>query len=128
MARCLRAIHARQDPGTGRYTTDDHGECRLYGPLTGFVSPNQVYTQLCLIEKTIDVLQSQTKPTSLERPDRVLVYWYTRELIEGQDRFFATSVTTNDKVLRRSAISYDSLVSFAETIKAPVFLWYTPAD
>jgi hypothetical protein len=109
-----------------RATTDSQGkssspafiEVRTYGPLTGFVSPEQVYTQLCLIKKTID-LHSKNGSAN----DVVMVYYQGQETVDGKGHFFRTSASKFDPELSRSAITCDGLSAyFTETLGAQILL------
>jgi WD40 repeat protein len=102
----LAALRAKLNRD-GQYTAPAFEQVRLYGPLTDYVSAEQVYTQLCLIQKTIDVLASQGSAN-----DVVWVYYKGSESIGKEGHYFLTSVSHYDKDLQRSAVSCEGLAGF----------------
>jgi WD40 repeat protein len=109
----LRATTAK-----GKTSSPAFKEVRFYGPLTGFVSPEQVYTQLCLIKKTIDLHAPDGSAN-----DVVMVYYLGQETVDGKGHFFRTSASKFDPELPRSAITCDGLSAyFTETLGAQILL------
>jgi WD40 repeat protein len=93
-------------------------DVRFYGPLTGFVSPEQVYTQLCLIKKTIDLHSKEGSAN-----DVVMVYYLGDETVNKKGHFFRTSASKFDPDLHWSPITCEGLSSyFTETLGAQILL------
>ncbi len=115
--RALQTLQA-QAKAPGQFRTPAFSEVRLYGPLTGYVSPEHVFTQLCLVKRTIDLLASSGSSN-----DVVMVYFQGAESVSSQGHFFLTSVSQFDRELERSAITCDGLAdSFADTLGAKILL------
>jgi WD40 repeat protein len=115
--RALQTLQARAN-APGQIQTPAFEQVRIYGPLTGYVSPEHVFTQLCLIKRTIDLLASSGSSN-----DVVMVYYQGGEAVNPQGHFFLTSVSRYDKELQRSAITCDGLAdSFADTLGAKILL------
>src|SRR5262249_59531378 len=115
--RALQTLQAQAN-APGQWRTPAFQEVRLYGPLTGYVSPEQVFTQLCLIKRTVDLLAS-----SGSSQDVVMVYFQGGESLSSHGHFFLTSVSQFDRELERSAITCDGLAeSFSETLGAKILL------
>ena len=111
----FQAIGAVAD-ARGEYHTPAFQEVHLYGPLTGFVRPETVFTQLTIIKKTIDLLAHQGSAT-----DVVLVYYQGDEAITPNGHFFKTSLSKYDPVLERSAITCAGLENYyLETLGAKI--------
>lgn len=114
--QALLALRAQKEKGEVK--TPAFASVRTYGPLTGFVSPEQVFTQLCLIKKTIDVLAAEGSPN-----DVVMVYYQGGEAVKADGNFFETSVSKYDKELRRSGITFRGLQGFFdETLGAKLLM------
>jgi hypothetical protein len=117
LAQALGALRARRD-SHGRYWAPAFDEVRVYGPLSGYVTPDQVFTQLCLIKKTIDLLAREGSSN-----DVVWVYYKGAESVGRQGHFFLTSVSNYTKDLGRSGVTCDGLTDFfAETLGAQLLL------
>lgn len=115
--KALQALQAHQD-SKGRCTTPVFEQVRTYGPLTGYVIPEQIFTQLCLIKKTIDLLATEGSAN-----DVVMVYFEGGETVAREGHFFLTSVAEYDPELQRSAITCNGLSSiFSETLGAQILL------
>jgi WD40 repeat protein len=115
--QAITALRATTD-SQGRSSSPAFEDVHFYGPLTGFVSPEQVYTQLCLIKKTIDLHAPQGSVN-----DVVMVYYQGQETVDGKGHFFRTSASKFDPELHRSAITCDGLSSyFTETLGAQILL------
>lgn len=115
--QAITALRATTD-SQGKSSSPAFEEVHFYGPLTGFVSPEQVYTQLCLIKKTID-LHAQDGSAN----DVVMVYYQGQETVDGKGHFFRTSASKFDPELQRSAITCDGLSAyFTETLGAQILL------
>src|SRR5205823_8186022 len=77
-----------------------------------------VFTQLCLIKKTIDLLAAEGSPN-----DVVMVYYHGNEAVKQSGNIFETSVTKYDPALNRSGISFQGLRGFFdETLGAKLLL------
>jgi hypothetical protein len=119
--RVLRSIDASSNM-KGGYQSPVYSDVRLYGPLAGYVSPEQIYTQLCLIKKTIDL-----KALSGSLDDSVLIYVEGNEKVTPEGRFIITSATKYDPNLHASAVSlYGILAYVAETQANQVLLRQIP--
>jgi hypothetical protein len=115
--QAVTALRATTD-SQGRTSSPAFVDVRFYGPLTGFVSPEQVYTQLCLVKKTIDLNAPQGSAN-----DVVMVYYLGQETVDGKGHFFRTSASKFDPELHRSAITCDGLSAyFTETLGAQILL------
>jgi hypothetical protein len=115
--QAFTALRASTD-SQGKSSSPGFQEVHPYGPLTGYVSPEQVYTQLCLIKKTID-LHSQEGSAN----DVVMVYYQGQETVDNQGHFFLTSASKFDPKLLQSAITCDGLSAyFTETLGAQILL------
>jgi WD40 repeat protein len=113
----LTAVNAKADRD-GVLRSPAFSQVRVYGPLTRFVKPEDVYTQMCLIKKTIELLASKDSPN-----DVVMVYYKGDEKVEPQGNYFATSVTKFDKDLKRSGITFKGLQDcFGETLGAKLLM------
>lgn len=113
----LTAVNAKADRD-GVLRSPAFSQVRVYGPLTRFVKPEDVYTQMCLIKKTIELLASKESPN-----DVVMVYYKGDEKVEQQGNYFATSVTKFDKDLKRSGITFKGLQDcFGETLGAKLLM------
>jgi hypothetical protein len=115
-----RALQALQVQGSapGKLKTRAFEQVRIYGPLTDYVSPEQVFTQLCLMKKTIDL-----RATAGSAKDVIMVYYQGEEAVKKDGHFFPTSVSQYDPDLRRSAITCSGLERFfAESLGAKVLL------
>ncbi len=115
--QAFTALRASTD-SQGKSSSPGFEDVHFYGPLAGYVSPEQVYTQLCLIKKTID-LHAQEGSAN----DVVMVYYQGQETVDGQGHFFRTSASKFDPELQRSAITCDGLSAyFTETLGAQILL------
>jgi hypothetical protein len=113
----LSSVHAQADRD-GVLRAPAFSQVRVYGPLTRFVKPEDVYTQMCLMKKTIELLASKDSPN-----DVVMVYYKGDEAVQAQGNYFATSVTKFDPDLKRSGITYRGLQEcFGETLGAKVLM------
>jgi WD40 repeat protein len=113
----LLAVHARAGKD-GRLQAPAFSQVRVYGPLTRFVKPDDVYTQMCLIKKTIDLLASEGSPN-----DVVMIYYKGGEAVESQGNYFATSATKFDRNLQRSGVTFRGMQEcFSETLGAKVLM------
>lgn len=113
----LDAIGAKPDK-RGDYHTSAFSEIRLYGPLNGFVRPEYVFTQLCLIKQTVDLLARYGSAN-----DVILVYFHGEEAINGQGHFFKTSLSRSIPILQRSAITCTGLESYLRDTLGAKLLW-----
>ncbi|MGE3804383.1 MAG: hypothetical protein AB7K24_06900, partial [Gemmataceae bacterium] len=114
--QALLSLRATRDKG--QIKTPAFAQVRVYGPLTDFVTPEHVFTQLCLIKKTIDVLASQGSPN-----DVVMVYYQGGEAVQNDGNVFETSLSKYDKELRRSGISLGGLQDFFDETLGAKLLW-----
>ena len=115
--QALYALQARQK-AEGVYTSQAFEQVRMYGPLNDYVTPDQIFTQLCLIKRTIDLLSTEGSAN-----DVVMVYYQGNEAINRHGHFFLTSVSKYDKDLQRSGITCQGLASFfGETLGAQLLL------
>jgi WD40 repeat protein len=115
--KAVTALRATTNP-QGKSSSPGFEDVHFYGPLTGYVSPEQVYTQLCLIKKTIDLHSPEGSAN-----DVVMVYYLGQETVDGQGHFFRTSASKFDPELTRSAITCDGLSAyFTETLGAQILL------
>jgi WD40 repeat protein len=116
-AQAFTALQATQAGGITK--TPAFEVVRTYGPLTGTaVSPGQVFYQLCLIKKTIDLHARQGSPN-----DVVMVYYQGKETVNEQGHFFQTSLCKYNPRLQESAITCDGLSGyFADTLGAQILL------
>jgi WD40 repeat protein len=102
----------------GKYASPAFEEVRFYGPLTGFVSPEQIYNQLCLIKKTIDLYAPRGSAN-----DVVMVYYQGQETVDPKGHFFSTSASKFDPERHRDTITCDGLSAFfTETLGAQILL------
>jgi WD40 repeat protein len=117
MRQAFTALRANTD-SPGKVYSPGFEEVHPYGPLTGYVSPEQVYTQLCLVKKTIDLHAPEGSAN-----DVVMVYYQGQETVDSQGHFFRTSTSKFDPELQRSAITCDGLSAyFTETLGAQILL------
>jgi WD40 repeat protein len=113
----LGAVNAKADK-EGILRSPAFSQVRVYGPLTRFVKPEDVYTQVNLIKKTIELLASKGTPN-----DVVMVYYKGDEHVQQQGNYFATTVTKFDKDLKRSGITFKGIQDcFDETLGAKVLM------
>ena len=113
----LTAVNAKADRD-GILRSPAFSQVRVYGPLTRFVKPEDVYTQMNLIKKTIELLASKDTPN-----DVVMVYYKGDETVQQQGNYFATSVTKFDKDLKRSGITFKGMQDcFGETLGAKLLM------
>jgi WD40 repeat protein len=117
--RVLLALHAEQiDLQRKRFKTPTFSEGRLYPPLTGYVRPGQVLTELRRIKDEIDLL-AKGGATS----DVMMVFYQGGVAQQGNDHYFLTSVSQHIPELRRSGINRDSLVNcLGDTLGAQLVL------
>ena len=114
--QALLALRAERDKQ--KITSPAFSEVRVYGPLTNFVRPQEVFTQLCLIKKTIDVLAAQGSPN-----DVVMVYYQGGEALKKDGNVFETSLSKYDKQLRRSGITFKGIQGFFDETLGAKLLW-----
>ncbi|GIW79576.1 MAG: hypothetical protein KatS3mg105_1383 [Gemmatales bacterium] len=114
--QALLALRAQREKDTIR--TPAFSEVRIYGPLTDFVTPQQVYAQLCLIKKTIDVLAGKGSPN-----DVVMVYYQGGEALKQNGNVFETSLSQYDKQLKRTGITFEGLQGFFDETLGAKLLW-----
>jgi hypothetical protein len=89
-----------------------------YGPLTGYVSQQQIFTQLLLIKKTVDATARAGAVN-----DVVMVYYQGGESLASGNHFLLTSASHSNRGLEWSAVSCDGLADlFAETMGAHLLL------
>jgi WD40 repeat protein len=113
----LLSVRAKADKD-GVLRAPAFSQVRVYGPLTRFVKPDDVYTQMCLIKKTIDLLASEDSPN-----DVVMIYYKGGESVSSDGNYFTTSATKYDKNLQNSGITYRGIQEcFGETLGAKVLL------
>jgi serine/threonine protein kinase len=112
----LRSIQASSN--AKGLQTPVYSEVHIYGPLTGYVSPEQIYTQLVLIKKTIDNKVDAGSPD-----DSVVIYFEGNEKVTPEGRFLITSVSRFDPNLERSAVSFRALSAYAKETKANQILF-----
>ena len=110
--RLMTALQASSIRGN-RFKTPAFDSCRIYGPLTGYVSPGQIITQLVRIRTAIRVTSARERAN-----DVILVYYQGGETVEKDGRYYLlTSASQHDRDLSRSAISSFDLESLLR--KAP---------
>lgn len=115
-SQALLALRASRDKDEIR--TPAFSQVRIYGPLTGLVTPEHVFTQLCLMKKTIDLLASEGSTN-----DVVMIFYQGAETVRGDGNFFETSVSKFDRELRRSAVTFQGLRGFFDdTLGAKLLL------
>lgn len=113
----LSAVNAKADRD-GVLRSPAFSQVRVYGPLTRFVKPEDIYTQMCLIKKTIELLATKDSPS-----DVVMVYYKGDEMVQNQGNYFATSLTKFDKDMKRSGITFKGLQdAFGETLGAKLLM------
>jgi WD40 repeat protein len=117
MKEALQAIGAKGD-GNVQYHTPAFSEIRLYGPLTGYVRPERVFTQLCIIKQTVDLLARSGSAN-----DVVLVYYEGQEAVTKDGHYFKTSLSRIDPVLRRSAITCAGLEAYLQETLGAKIVW-----
>jgi len=108
--RALGCVQASSN--TKGVQTPVYSDVRIYGPLSGFVSADQIYTQLAVMYKTIKNFGGPPDDTA------VLIYVEANEKVTAEGRFLVTSATKFDPVLQRSAVSFSDLSAYAAVIEA----------
>jgi hypothetical protein len=68
------------------------------------VTPDRVFTQLCIIKKQVDVLAQEGSAN-----DVVIVYYEGKEAVTDDGHFFETGASVEDPDLERSAFSCSGL-------------------
>lgn len=117
LKEALQAIGAKGD-GNGQYHTPAFSEIRMYGPLTGYVRPERVFTQLCIIKQTVDLLARSGSAN-----DVVLVYYEGQEAVTKDGHYFKTSLSRIDPVLRRSGITCAGLETYLQETLGAKIVW-----
>jgi len=93
--------------GPVSFTTPAFTQGKVYGPLTGYVSPGQILTQLARIRTSM-----RLAPVREPANDLVLIYYQGEEARGTQGQvYLLTSTSKNDPNLQRSAISGATLES-----------------
>jgi serine/threonine protein kinase len=113
--RALRCVQASSN--SNGIQTPVYSDVHIYGPVAPYVSPEQFYTQLVLIKKTIDYKIMGGPPN-----DTVLIYVEADEKVTAEGRYLVTSSTKHDPILSRSAISFAALSEYAAVTEANQFL------
>ena len=91
---------------------------KLYPPLTKYVSPNQVLTQLINIKAFLDATATDGGASDL-----VVVYYQGGEVIGTDGHFLLTSVSAHNPNMQSSAVSCGFLSEiFEETLGAQILL------
>jgi hypothetical protein len=85
--RALAALRKREEV-PGRISTTAFAQVIHYGTLSDLVDPDQVFTQLCKIKKTIETLAQEGSAN-----DVLLVYYQGEESVTREGHFFQTSFT-----------------------------------
>src|SRR5262249_10904391 len=89
-----------------------------YAPLTGYVSANEITTQLLNIKRFLE-----RTATDGGTGDLVVVYYQGGEVIDNNGHFLNTSVSLQDKNLQASAVAAESVTAvFGETLGAQMLL------
>lgn len=101
----LLAAMKADKSGPSQFKTAAFSSGRVYGPLTGHVSPGQVITQLMRIRTALRIRGAQEFAN-----DVVMVYYQGSEAMDaGGQSYLLTSASQFDKKLDRSAISNTQL-------------------
>ncbi len=101
VGRVLRALGAR-DVRDDRFETPAFEEARLYRPLTGHVTPQDVYPALLEIRQRVPASPGPFNEV-------VLVYFRGAEAVADGGHFLLTSASRFDPNLRRSALTCEGL-------------------